>query len=187
LDNFITSYNSHIDKCCHQLQDQEQLEDAIRNAFSMVSIRLGIERDRQKKLKREMEMEMERKESKTSLYVKQRELLALQVTKQEELNILLQNELSVSKNERRTLANLIPKKAIGFPTYATDQQMGTCSQSQLEKNISKLEICLQRLDDDKANHDVMRHDETHTRSSGTPTRPFRPHAKSTLSRMPRST
>jgi hypothetical protein len=65
----------------------EKLEDAIRNAFSLISIRHRIEKDRPKKLEREREMKMETglTQAKPLLYIKQQELVALLVAKREEL------------------------------------------------------------------------------------------------------
>lgn len=164
LYNFINSYNSHVDKCCPQLQDWEQLEDAIRSAFSMMSIRGEIRNDTLAKRIRNLTVKIEAEEQKSIILqnVNQENWSTALIAKQHEVKILLQDEVSSLSEKRTRFLDLMPKEVIVRPTEATEQQKDPSFPAQLQKQTFGLaESVLRLLVDPKTlDTDVVGHGET---------------------------
>jgi hypothetical protein len=154
LDNFINSYNSHVDNCCRQLRDWEQLEDAIRSVFSMMSIRREISNDTLAKRIRYLTVKVEAEEQKIVMLrnINQGNWSTMLIAKQHEVKILLQDEASSLSEKRARFLDLMPKEGIVNPTEATEQQK--------EQTFELAESVLRLFFDPKnLDTDVMRYGE----------------------------
>ena len=155
LYNFIVSYNSHVDKCCRQLENWEQLGDAFRSASSTMLMRAKIEHYMDRKEIRSLTVKLEVKQKSFILQnITQGNWSTALFAKQHKVKSLLQDEVSSLSEKRTRFLDLMLKEEVVNPTEATEQQKKPSIPAQLQKQVFGLAESVLRLLVDPKNLDT---------------------------------